>query len=88
MGAIASRALALFTLLALFAAILTVHAALPLGTLRTALIYGLAALQVAVVALGFMRLASASTLDRIAALGTGVWLAILFGFMALDYLHR
>lgn len=88
MGAIGSRVVAFAAVLALFAAILLTHAMLPLGTLRLGLTYALAALQVAVVVLGFMRLADAPTLARVAAIGTGAWLAILFGFMALDYLHR
>lgn len=88
MGALASRTLAFAALLALSAAILLSHAVLPLGPLRIGLIYAIATLQVAIVAFGFMRLADGPTLVRIAAAGTGVWLAILFGFMAIDYLHR
>lgn len=87
-GAVALRVLVLAGLLSLLILGLVVHSALPLGPLRMALTYGIAALQIALVLLGFMQFASGPVLTRVAALGAGIWLSILFGFTALDYLYR
>lgn len=87
MSGIAGRVVAYTAALLLLGASLAASA-LPLSELRLGLHLGIAACQAALVFAIFMELRGASALVRIFALGGFLWLAIMLGFFALDYLHR
>lgn len=61
---------------------------LALGPGRIALHVLIAAAQSFLVAAVFMQLRESSPLVRVFAYASLLWLLILFGFMALDYVHR
>lgn len=88
MGRILQRVVGYGLLLLLLGLAWTTHGSLPPGPLRNGAIAALAAAQVAVVAFAFMDLGRSPLLVRIAAAGILCWLAVLFGFTAIDYLHR
>ena len=81
------RLLAYIGLLSLLAVSL-MATQLQLGPGRIALHLLIAAAQSSLVAAVFMQLREASSLVRVFAYGSLLWLLILFGFMYLDYLHR
>lgn len=83
----ARRIVVYLALLALLGVSLAATALEP-GTVRTALHLLAAAMQTTLIVAVFMQLRGASALVRVFALGSLLWLLILFGFMAVDYLHR
>lgn len=81
------RILAYVTALALLVASVAATR-LPLSDVRIGIHLGSALLQAALLLTVFMQLQTASPLVRILALGAILWLAVMFGFFALDYLNR
>jgi caa(3)-type oxidase subunit IV len=60
----------------------------PISGLRVGAHVGIAVLQALLIFVIFMRLADAPPLIRSLAVGTTLWLLILFGLMFLDYTRR
>lgn len=81
------RLIAYGTLLVLLAASV-LATGLPLGPWRIALHFTLALVQAGVILSVYAGLRVAPPLVRFMAVGSVLWLAMMFGFTLLDYAHR